>query len=140
MNGPVGGGQPARFLTYARACAEDIIRSWDFGNPVHTWRARNAEHIAPQALALFLLIAPEQAPPGTKEKLGGWRDYIVSRTNNLWQYRTHDDREWAHPKSKEVGTVAGMGGAAEIARRTVAGTDDRRRDDLVRTRPAVRRR
>jgi hypothetical protein len=105
-------GQAARFLVYARACAEDIIRSWDFANPVHTWRARNAEHIAPQALALFLLVAPEQAPPGTREKLIAWRDYVVSRTNNLWQYRTHDDREWAHPKSKEVGTVAGMGGAA----------------------------
>jgi hypothetical protein len=105
-------GQAARFLAYARACAEDIIRSWDFTNPVHTWRARNAEHITPQALALFVLIAPDQAPPGTREKLRAWRDYIVSRTNNLWQYRTHDDREWAHPKSKEVGTVAGMGGAA----------------------------
>jgi hypothetical protein len=105
-------GQPARFLAYARACAEDIIRSWDFTNPVHTWRARNAEHITPQALALFLLIAPDQAPPGTKEKLRAWRDYIVSRTGNLWQYRTHDDTEWAHPKSKEVGTVAGLGGAA----------------------------
>jgi hypothetical protein len=105
-------GQAARFLAYARACAEDIIRSWDFANPVHTWRARNAEHITPQALALFVLVAPDQAPPGTKEKLRAWRDYIVSRTNNLWQYRTHDDREWAHPKSKEVGTVAGMGGAA----------------------------
>jgi hypothetical protein len=105
-------GQAARFLAYARACAQDVIRSWDFGNPVHTWRARNAEHIAPQALALFLLVAPDQAPPGTKEKLTAWRDYIVSRTHNLWQYRTHDDQEWAHPKSKEVGTVAGMGGAA----------------------------
>jgi hypothetical protein len=105
-------GQAARFLAYARACAEDIIRSWDFANPVHTWRARNAEHITPQALALLLLVAPDQAPPGTREKLRAWRDYIVSRTGNLWQYRTHDDREWAHPKSKEVGTVAGMGGAA----------------------------
>jgi hypothetical protein len=105
-------GEPARFLAYARACAEDIIRSWDFANPVHTWRARNAEHITPQALALFLLVAPDQAPPGTREKLRAWRDYIVSRTGNLWQYRTHDDQEWAHPKSKEVGTVAGMGGAA----------------------------
>ena len=108
-------GQAARFLAYARACAEDIIKSWDFTNPVHTWRARNAEHIAPQALALFLLLAPEQAPVGTKEKLAAWRDYIVSRSNNLWQYRTHDDKEWAHPKSKEVGTVAGMGGAAFAA-------------------------
>ncbi len=115
-------GQPGRFLAHARACAEDIIRSWDFSNPVHTWRARNAEHITPQALALFLLLAPEHAPAGTKEKLAAWRDYIVSRTHNLWQYRTHDDREWAHPKSKEVGTVAGLGGAAFAA---AAVLDDR---------------
>jgi hypothetical protein len=105
-------GQAARFLGYARACAEDIVGSWDFGNPVHTWRARNAEHITPQALALFLLVAPDEVPRGTKEKLRAWRDYIVARTSNLWQYRTHDVSEWAHPKSKEVGTVAGMGGAA----------------------------
>ncbi|MPY87585.1 MAG: hypothetical protein GEU99_06670 [Luteitalea sp.] len=105
-------GEAERFLRYARACAEDIIRHWDFNNPVHTWRARNAEHITPQALALFLLAAPEQAPAGTREKLAAWREYLRSRTDNLWQYRTHDDHEWAHPKSKEVGTVAGMGGSA----------------------------
>lgn len=105
------GGEPERFLRYARECAEDIIKNWDFNNPVHTWRARNAEHITPQALALFLLIAPDQAPAGTKEKLAAWRDYVVHRTENLWQYRTHSDTEWAHPKSKEIGTVAGMGGS-----------------------------
>jgi hypothetical protein len=104
-------GDSERFLRYARACAEDIIKNWDFADPVHTWRARNAEHITPHALALFLLMAPEHAPAGTKEKLAAWRDYIFKRTDNLWQYRTHDDHEWAHPKSKEVGTVAGLGGA-----------------------------
>ena len=104
-------GEPDRFLRHARACAEDIIKNWDFNNPVHMWAARNAEHLTPQALALFLLIAPDQAPAGTKEKLAAWRDYIVRRTANLWEYRTHSDTEWAHPKSKEIGTVAGLGGS-----------------------------
>jgi hypothetical protein len=104
-------GEAERFLRHARSCAEDIIKNWDFENPVHTWRARNAEHITPQALGLFLLIAPDQAPPGTREKLQAWREYIFARTKNLWQYRTHSDTEWAHPRSKEIGTVAGMGGS-----------------------------
>lgn len=104
-------GQPERFLRYVRSCAIDIVENWDFGNPVHTWRARNAEHITPQALALLLMLAPEEAPEGTRGKLEAWRDYIVERTDNLWHYRTHSDGVWAHPKSKEVGTVAGLGGA-----------------------------
>lgn len=104
-------GQPEKFLKYAQNCAEDIIKNWYFEDPRHTWLARNAEHITPQALAFFLMVAPDKAPPGTREKLAAWRDYIFERTNNLWHYRTHDDREWANPRSKEVGTVAGLGGA-----------------------------
>ena len=45
------------------------------------------------------------------EKLAAYRDYLLKRTDNLWQYRTHSDIEWAHPKSKEIGTVAGLGGS-----------------------------
>jgi hypothetical protein len=106
-----GGGEANRFARYVRDCAEDVIRNWDFTNPVHTWRARNAEHVTPQALALLLLMAPELAPAGAQAKLRAWRDYVARRTENLWGYRTHDDVEWAHPRSKEIGTVAGMGGS-----------------------------
>lgn len=105
-------GDPDRFLGYAREAALDIVRNWNLDDPRHTWLARNAEHVTPQALAFFLLVAPEHAPPGTREKLAAWRDYVVRRTGNLWQYRTHSDAEWAHPRSKEVGTVAGLGGSA----------------------------
>lgn len=106
------GGQSAKFLRYAQDCARDIIQNWNFSNEWHTWALRNAEHITPQALALFLMLAPEQAPPGTREKLAAWSAYIKKRSDNLWQYRTHSDTEWAHRKSKEVGTVSGLGGAA----------------------------
>jgi hypothetical protein len=104
-------GRPDEFLRYAQDAAADMVQNWDFANPRHTWLARNAEHITPQALAFFLLVAPEDAPEGTLQKLADWRDYILRRTDNLWHYRTHSDTEWAHPRSKEVGTVAGLGGS-----------------------------
>jgi hypothetical protein len=104
-------GRPEKYLTYAQDAARDIVQNWDFDNPWHMWAMRNAEHITPQALAFFLMVAPEHAPAGAHEKLGAWRDYILARTDNLWQYRTHSDTEWAHPRSKEVGTVAGLGGS-----------------------------
>jgi hypothetical protein len=105
------GGESARFLKYAQDCAIDIIKNWNFDNQWHTWAMRNAEHITPQALALFLMIAPEQCPSGAKEKLTAWSNYVKKRSDNLWHYRTHSDTEWAHRKSKEVGTLCGLGGA-----------------------------
>src|SRR5690606_26553996 len=105
------GGEAEKFLGYARQCAADIVENWDFSNPWHMWAMRNAEHITPQALAIFYLMFPDKAPQGTLQKLKDYRDYVLERTDNLWQYRTHSDREWAHPKSKEVGTVAGLGGS-----------------------------
>lgn len=105
------GGQSAKFLKYAQNCAEDIVKNWDFDNEWHTWAMRNAEHITPQSLALFLMLAPDQCPAGAREKLQAWSAYIKKRSDNLWHYRTHSDSEWAHRKSKEVGTVCGLGGA-----------------------------
>lgn len=105
------GGNPDKFLHYAVNCAKDIVQHWDFNNPWHTWAMRNAEHITPQSLALFYLMFPDKAPKGMLDKLKAYRDYILKRTDNLWNYRTHNDRQWAHPKSKEVGTVCGLGGS-----------------------------
>jgi hypothetical protein len=105
-------GQSAKFLKYAQNCAEDIIKNWDFNNSWHTYNMRNAEHITPQALSLFYLIAPEKCPVGTKEKLEAYSTYLKKQTDNLWNYRKHNEIEWAHTKSKEIGTVAGMGGNA----------------------------
>jgi len=105
------GGQSAKFLKYAQDCASDIIKNWSFENPWHTWAMRNAEHITPQSLAFFYLTYPQLCPAGTKEKLQAYSDYIHKRTNNPWNYRTHNDTEWAHRKSKEIGTVCGLGGS-----------------------------
>lgn len=103
-------GQPEKFLRYAQAAAEDIIKNWDFENPRHMWWIRNGEHITPQALAFFLMVAPEAAPGGTLEKLRAWGERMKAHTDNFWQYRKHSDEEWAHPKTKELGNT-GLGGS-----------------------------
>lgn len=104
-------GQPEKYLRWAQESAEDIIRNWNFDNPRHMWWIRNAEHITPQALAFFLLVAPDKAPAGTREKLMAWRDHMKARTNNVWRYRVHSDTEWAHPKTKELGGAPALGGS-----------------------------
>lgn len=104
-------GQPEKFLKYAQESAQDIIANWDFNNPRHMWWIRNAEHITPQALAWFLMVAPEKAPAGTKEKLAAWANHMKQRTNNFWKYRVHSETEWAHPKTKELGGAPALAGS-----------------------------
>jgi len=104
-------GQPEKFLKYAQESAKDIIVNWDFNNPRHMWWIRNAEHITPQALAWFLLVAPDKAPQGTKEKLAAWAVHMKQKTNNFWKYRMHTETEWAHAKTKELGGAPALGGS-----------------------------
>jgi hypothetical protein len=104
-------GNPDKFLKYAQESAQDIITNWDFNNSRHMWWIRNAEHITPQALAWFLMVAPDQAPAGTKEKLAAWANHMKQKTNNFWKYRMHSETEWAHPKTKELGGAPALGGS-----------------------------
>lgn len=104
-------GQPEKFLKYAQESAQDIITNWDFNNPRHMWWIRNAEHITPQALAWFLMVAPDEAPVGSREKLAAWANHMKQRTNNFWKYRMHSETEWAHPKTKELGGAPALAGS-----------------------------
>jgi hypothetical protein len=105
------GGNPEKFLKYAQESAQDIITNWDFNNPRHMWWIRNAEHITPQALAYYLMVAPDKAPKGTKEKLAAWAIFMKQKTNNFWKYRMHSETEWAHNKTKELGGSPALGGS-----------------------------
>jgi len=104
-------GQSGKFLKYAQESVQDILTNWDFNNPRHMWWIRNAEHITPQALAWFLMVAPDKAPIGTKEKLAAWAVHMKQKTNNFWKYRMHSETEWAHPKTKELGGAPALGGS-----------------------------
>lgn len=104
-------GNPEKFLKYAQESAQDIIDNWDFNNPRHMWWIRNGEHITPQALEFFLLVAPDQAPAGTRKKLQAWARHIQQRCNNCWKYRSHSETEMAHPVTKELGGAPALGGS-----------------------------
>lgn len=104
-------GQPAKFLRWAQESAVDIIAHWDFNNPRHMWWIRNAEHITPQALAYFLMVLPEEAPPGSREKLAAWSIHMKQKTNNFWKYRKHSETEWAHSRTKELGGAPALAGS-----------------------------
>ena len=104
-------GNPEKYLKWAQECAQDIINNWDFNNPRHMWWMRNAEHITPQALAFFLMVAPEHAPAGTKEKLQSWAIHIKQRSNNPWRYRSHSEQEIAHDRTKELGGPPALAGS-----------------------------
>jgi hypothetical protein len=56
------------------------------------------------------MAAPGEAPHGTKEKLEHWANHMKLHTNNVWQYRKHNETEWAHTKTKELGNT-GLGGS-----------------------------
>lgn len=104
-------GNPEKFLKYAQESAQDIIDNWDFNNPRHMWWIRNGEHITPQALEFFLLVAPDKAPAGTRKKLQAWARHIQQRCNNCWKYRSHSETEMAHPVTKELGGAPALGGS-----------------------------
>lgn len=104
-------GVPAKFLQWAQSAAEDIVTNWDFNNPRHMWWIRNAEHITPQALVYFMMLLPDKAPAATKDKLAAWALHMKQRTNNFWKYRKHNETEWAHPKTKELGGAPALGGS-----------------------------
>lgn len=104
-------GKPDQYLKWAQESAGDIIKNWDFNNSRHMWWIRNAEHITPQALAFFLLVAPDKAPAGTREKLMAWRTHMKQKTANFWHYRVHSETEWAHPRTKELGGAPALGGS-----------------------------
>lgn len=104
-------GNPEKFLKYAQESAQDIIDNWDFNNPRHMWWIRNGEHITPQALEFFLLVAPDKAPAGTWKKLQAWARHIQQRCNNCWKYRSHSETEMAHPVTKELGGAPALGGS-----------------------------
>ncbi len=103
-------GDPEKYLAYAQQVTRDVIDNWDFNNPRHMWWIRNGEHITPQSLAFFLMVAPDEAPYGTRKKLEEWGTHIKERTDNFWHYRKHNEAEWAHSRTKELGNT-GLGGS-----------------------------
>ena len=108
-----------------------IIDSVDLDKPESTKGQRMNEYITATALTYFYEMYPESCPEGLLDKIKRLGDIIISRSNNLWdyrQYRTEGDlsgatsTEWVNDQSSggmcnQPGNIAGlMGVCYSIAR------------------------
>ncbi len=88
-----------------------VIEVEEHGQSVPFWIADHLMEKASSKLAYFLLLAPDEAPEGIREKLAAWAVHMKQKTNNFWKYRVHSETEWAHPKTKELGGAPALAGS-----------------------------
>lgn len=89
----------SRYLDAAVAQAKWVVDSVDFKNPIVTKGVRMSEHKTMNGLVTLLRNYPDKAPKGLVEKLTEWTDIIISRSDNLWDYRKFDNgANWSLPR------------------------------------------
>jgi hypothetical protein len=92
-----------------------LIANLDWNNPSTTKGQRMSEHITMEALAYFLKEYPSSAPTGLAAKIEAWAEVMISRSNNLWDFRKYSDSLWIIPSYNEIGNVVGFPAAAFAA-------------------------
>jgi hypothetical protein len=95
----MGRGDAAKYLQAAVKQAEWITDSVDFNDPLLTKGLRMSEHKTMNGLVTLLRYYPEYAPKGLTEKVREWADIIISRSDNLWDFRKYDNgANWSLPR------------------------------------------
>jgi hypothetical protein len=120
----MGRGDAAKYLQAAVKQAEWITDSVDFNDPLLTKGLRMSEHKTMNGLVTLLRYYPEYAPKGLTEKVREWADIIISRSDNLWDFRKYDNganwslprivpgQEGGGPAWNEPGNLAGFASSA----------------------------
>ena len=96
-----------RYLEAAVRQAAWIVKHLDWNDPRTTKGHRMSEHRTIPSLVWLLRNYPEHAPAGLQEKITGWAEIAVARSENMWDFRRFDlDQEWTIPKLNDVGNWA----------------------------------
>ncbi len=96
-----------RFLDAAVKQVEWIVNELDVGDPRVTKGQRMSEHMLITGLWSLLKLHPDRAPAGLREKIDQWSDIMISRSENLWDFRKYNDEYWTLPRYElEAGAVA----------------------------------
>jgi len=108
---------PEVFFDAAYRQAEWIIDNFDWQDPQTTKGQRMSEHVTPTALVTFALKHPDRAPAGLREKLEDWARIMVSRSDNMWDFRRLSEDQWVPTGAavtawNEPGNVAGFAACA----------------------------
>lgn len=89
--------QEDRFFQTAYNQTEWIIRNLDWNDPKVTKGQRQGEWVTITSLAYFLSQYPQRAPKGLKHKIQEWADVMISRSDNMWDFRRYSEDLWVIP-------------------------------------------
>lgn len=98
-----GRGDADIYLAAAVKQADWIIRNLDWKDSRTTKGHRMSEHRTIPNLVWLLQKYPDKAPDGLKEKIIEWAGVVISRSDNLWDFRRFDEKLWTVPGMNEVG-------------------------------------
>jgi len=115
-----GRSDAATYLTAAQTQTQWIIDNLDWNDPQTTKGHRMSEYKMMTGLVHFLLNHPNEAPAGLAAKIEQWADVMISRSDNLWDFRRYELTDaagdgvidWSIPKQtfnwNEPGNLAGF--------------------------------
>ncbi len=105
-----GRGDPERFIQAAADQTRWVIDHIDLTDPVFSKGQRMSEHVLPTALAAFLEMYPDRAPKGTRKLLEDYAKASIARSDNMWDFRRYDEKNWGLPIKNPRGIQAGGAG------------------------------
>jgi hypothetical protein len=71
-----------------------MVEHLDWNDPQTTKGQRMSEHVTMSGLAMMLTQYPERAPEGLKVKIEAWKEIVISRSGNMWDFRKLSDNQW----------------------------------------------
>lgn len=117
----------AVYLAAAQAQTSWVITNIDWNDPKTTKGMRMSEHKLMPGLVYFLRNHPTEAPVGLATKIEEWANIMISRSDNLWDFRRYElvdtDNDgvvdWSLPRTtykwNEPGNLAGFPACALAA-------------------------
>jgi hypothetical protein len=104
------------YLKAAQMQAKWIVEHVDWNDPRTTKGYRMSEHKTVPGLVWFLQKFPQHAPDGLREKIAAWAQVVVSRSENMWDFRRFDlESHWTIPWLNEPGNLAAFTASAITA-------------------------
>ncbi|MEX0643224.1 MAG: discoidin domain-containing protein [Pirellulales bacterium] len=110
-----------KYFNAAFAQAAWMIANLDWNDPQTTKGQRASEHVTMTGLAHFLAQYPDRVPAGLQQKIIDWARIMVSRSDNMWDFRKlTDESDWvpsgeAPTMWNEPGNVVGFPACAAAA-------------------------
>lgn len=133
-----------KFLKAAYDQTVWLIENLDWNDPRTSKGLRAGEWVPLVSFEYFLTQYPDKAPSGLQEKIAGWGEVAIQRSDNMWDFRRYSDERWIIPfvghegfdtpetGFNEVGNIAGFPAPALVAA-SVSNPDQEKRLRILAT-------